>query len=118
MHTRHALWLGLFSILFAIIQACSTPVEPDEGVTGVASEPLPKSINCKGLTPEACSERCANEGLHCISRRFHPTNRAIGKGDLYKCSTIPPASCTYRFSNGEVCYFFQSGRKPLCLIVG
>ena len=121
MYTRHALAAGLLSVALA---ACLVPVGPEpeaireEGEPGVIGQEIARTIDCKGLTPEACSARCAEEGLHCISRRFHPTNKALPKGELIKCGTTFPERCAYRFSSGETCYFFSAFRKPLCVHTG
>jgi hypothetical protein len=123
MHARYAAAAALLLGSLAVLTpACSATLgEPEEDSADEQDAiAIMKAIPCKGLTPEKCSEKCAEEGdgLYCISRRFHPTNKAIGKGDLYKCSTTPFETCAYRFSNGEVCYFFSGLRKPFCLIIG
>ena len=111
MYTRHALAAVLLSVALA---ACLVPVgsEPapdairEEGEPGFIAQEIARTSDCKGLTPEACSVRCAEEGLHCISRRFHPTNKALAKGELIKAarrspSGAPTASAPGRHANSS-----------------
>jgi hypothetical protein len=58
---------------------------------------------CAGVTPDVCVQMCANTGAYCIAYLPHPYTSGL-VGGLKQClKTFLGGTCTYCFSNGDVC---------------
>ncbi len=118
MHVRYLVALTIAAIpLSLLVPACVVPADDVESVEQVAEvdDASSSRFDCRGLNPVDCMMRCAQMGTACRAARPHPTNGAVGSGDLFACRTALLKSCDYRYSNGDRCSFFKPFDQALCL---